>query len=193
MKNVSVYFAIAFLAVNLSSSVRASEESRLSPWFILHYSAGVAGFTGNLSSERDSLFHDFQISFLHQSNQKIEGHLSFDVMTLSTVHTGKTFPFDSGVNLRLLNFFMIPSICYRFVDHFRSCAGIGIGTVNVNSETQRRDYGSWNYQIQAQYFLYDAWSIQALVKYVGEVEQTVAGAASQFGFYAFGIGLGWSY
>jgi hypothetical protein len=71
------------------------------------------------------------------------------------------------------------------------CGGIGQGTVNVNGDDNRRDYGTWNYQTSLRFFPYKGLSVGLLGKYVGRVEQQVNGRDSQFTFMSLAGSVGW--
>jgi hypothetical protein len=62
--------------------------------------------------------------------------------------------------------------------------------VNVNGGEDRRDWGTWNYQVQVDVELTPWLSVMALGKLVGRVEQRVAGQDAAFSFWVASAGLG---
>jgi hypothetical protein len=119
--------------------------------------------------------------------------LAINVIVLKTTHSGVDFPFPAGAKLNILAFLFVPTLCYLPTDAFDVCAGIGQGTVNVNSGDNRRDYGTWNYQAIARYYVAPQAYVQLLGKYVGRVEQRESGKNSYFSFAGLGIGTGWDF
>lgn len=192
--------ALFFSAVLFCSAAGAHESdgaggtpSTVSP--DLRYSYGWGYFSGDLSDSASRPVHDFQISLLKvRSNESgFHGFLSINVLTTSAVHTGTRFPFAPGSSLDILAFLFIPHVCSGHLEPMNFCFGIGQGTFNVNANQDRRDFGTWNYQLLAEIPISENATIHALGKYIGQIEQTVGGAYSRFGMTSVAIGLGWDW
>jgi hypothetical protein len=120
-------------------------------------------------------------------------YYGFEVLH-GTAKAGKTdFPYDEGASLRFLGFFMTPGLCVQRELPLAACAGIGIGTLNVNSPDNRQDYGTWNYELAIRYPLTESVLMRLAGKKVGDVEQTRQGSASHFWLTSILLGLGVEY
>ena len=159
----------------------------------LQYTAGVASFIGDLRGPDPLFVNDVQIKVLHMSalEDRLRFHMAIDVLFMGARAEGGAFAgYDDGAELRVLSFLFIPSVCGVPVPSIQVCAGIGQGTVNVNAEGDRRDWGTWNYQLQVDYAPLPWLQLIALGKYVGAVEQEVRGVDSQFSFVTATGGVG---
>jgi hypothetical protein len=168
-------------------------HSIVSPNF--RYSYGRGYFSGDLTESANRPVHDFQISFLNvrSPESRLHGFLSIDILSTSAVHSGTQFPFPQGSDLDVLAFLFIPHLCSSHLEPVDLCFGIGQGTFNVNAKQDRRDFGTWNYQLLAELPISENATIHALGKYIGQVEQTVGGVYSRFGMYSVAFGLGWDW
>lgn len=156
----------------------------------LQYSLGPSNFIGDLSNESNAVTHDFQIQtmFIQNSKKTIEAYLAIDVLSLSAKHTGNRFPYPEQSNLHILAFLFIPTVC-NYPNQWQYCFGIGQGTVNVNEGSNRRDYGTWNYQALIKYALHRKWWITFMGKYVGRIEQRTNDVDGDFSFTTFALGI----
>ena len=137
------------------------------------------------------LLHDWQIDTLSlRWSPRWRAHLAVDVLLGSVPHTGTEFAYDPGVDLRILGFLFIPQIC--FGERATVCGGIGEGTVNTNGPRNAADFGTWNYQLETEYWLTDHVRLVALGKLVGAIEQVTDGEEHQYSFFMAGAGLGLS-
>lgn len=161
----------------------------------LQYSIGAAGFTGDLSDDQGVLVHDWQLKTLwirSPRRPRWQAYLGVDVLTLRATHDGSDFPYEPDQDLRVLSFLFIVHGCYEPAP-VRVCAGLGEGTVNVNSATSGRDYGTWNYHLQVDYLLpWAGLSVFGVGRFVGSVEQVVQGSEASFSFWTAGAGVGWA-
>ena len=158
-------------------------------------SAGSGAFIGDLSNEKGTTVVDLQLEllFVRANTLPLSGFLTINALFTSTHHTGSQFPYDDNAELTIRSFLFIPHLCGHLGDAVEFCGGIGQGTVNVNSEGQRRDWGTWNYQLMARFHLWKGVSAALIAKYVGKVEQEVDGVGSDFSFLTGQAGLGWRF
>jgi hypothetical protein len=155
------------------------------------YSTGNAEFHGAIQAKESAVFHDLQWGTLKNSifNDTSTVELMIDVFWLNFDFENNAFGFSQNDSARILSFLFIPTFCYMGWGKMSACAGVGQGTVNLNSSDEQRDYGTWNYQLLIQSHLTEKWTAHFLYKYVGNVEQTVANHYSHFSISALGLGL----
>lgn len=158
-------------------------------------SAGSAAFIGDLSDDKGTAVVDLQLEllFVRSPRLPLSGFLAIDALFTSTSHTGADFPYAAGADLTIRGFLFIPHLCGHLGPVVDVCGGIGQGTVNVNSTGQRRDWGTWNYQLMARFHLWKGLSAALIAKYVGKVEQEVNGVGSDFSFFTGQAGVGWRF
>lgn len=184
--------SIVTIAVLFAAEAKAQIPEK--PTVGLQFGGAAAVFLGDLNQRTELPVLDFQIKTLFYKNGAFMSYLAIDVLTLSTINQSERFLFASDANLRVLAFLFIPHVCYLAASqHVSICGGIGQGTVNVNSDSNRRDYGTWNYQVQVDYYVADGWSVGLQAKYVGRVEQEIDGVDSFFTFVTAGLSVGWMY
>ncbi len=161
-------------------------------------SYGAAAFHGDLTSDQSAPVKTAQIRAFDEPAGSmfgftLEPFLGFEVLHVRTTATATRFPYLNGTKLNLLGFFMTPGYCARLQDSLALCAAVGIGTLNVNSQTDRQDYGTWNYELATQYLLGERGFVKVVGKKVGDVEQMVGEQSAHFWLtsvaLAFGINL----
>jgi hypothetical protein len=161
--------------------------------FGVQYSAGIASFIGDLRGPDVVFVQDIQAKVLHVST--LEDHLRYylaiDVLITGAQAEGGAFlGYPDGAELEVLSFLFIPMVCGAPNAVLQVCGGIGQGTVNVNAERDRRDWGTWNYQAQIDVSPWPWLQFFALGKYVGAIEQQVDGVDSSFSFFTLTGGAG---
>lgn len=158
----------------------------------VQYAALAARFVGDLGVDEPTLAHSVQIEalFVDADDWPLRGYLAIDVFWTGATHRGDVFPYPAGAELDVLGFLFIPHLCWRPAWPVAACGGIGQGTVNVNAPRDRRDWGTWNYQLRVEAEPVEHLSVFALGKYVGQVEQQVAGRDGAFALLMLGGGLG---
>lgn len=163
------------------------------PHFGLHVGGHGVRFVGDLSDESLHSAVDVQLEFMfvRAKTLPIRGFVAVEAMFTGATHTQQAFPFAPGEDLAVRAFLFIPQGCWQPTGSLLWCAGIGQGTVNVNGEQERRDYGTWNYQSSLRFFPRDGLSVGVMGKYVGQVEQQVRGEDSAFSFVTLGADVGW--
>jgi len=156
----------------------------------VQYGPMVARFIGDLSDET-TLGHSVQIKTLYIDAETlpIRAYFAFDIMWTATEHRGDRFLYPAGAELDVLGFLWRPNLCWHPDLPIEICGGIGQGTVNVNAEKDRRDWGTWNYQLQLDVALADHITVFAQGKYVGEVEQEIDGVPAAFTVLMAGGGV----
>lgn len=156
----------------------------------VQYAPMAAHFTGDLS-DSTRLAHDVQIKtfYIDAKRWPIRSYVAIDVMWTSAEHTGDRFAYPAGAELNVLAFLFRLNTCWRPSARFDLCLGLGQGTVNVNADRDRRDWGTWNYQLQSDVALTDTFSVFAIGQYIGEVEQEIAGRPASFTILTAGGGL----
>ena len=171
----------------ISSAQAAGFETSLS--------YGVAAFHGDLTKDQSAPVKTAQIRAYAgpaglMLGFPLEPFLGFEVLQVSTKAKTTRFPYISGSNLNPLGFFMTPGYCARLQESLALCASVGIGTLNVNSESNRQDYGTWNYEIATQYLLGERGFVKVVAKKVGDVEQTVGEQRSHFWLTSVALACG---
>ena len=163
------------------------------PAFGLHLGGHGARFVGDLSDDALQRALDVQLEFLFLRSERlpVRGFVAVEAMFTGGAHTQQAFPFAPGEALQVRAFLFIPQGCWQPTASLLWCAGIGQGTVNVNGERERRDYGTWNYQSSLRIFPYEGLSVGLVGKYIGQVEQQVEGVDSAFSLLTLGAGVGW--
>ena len=161
--------------------------------FGVQYSAGIASFIGDLRGPDVVFVQDIQAKVLHVST--LEDHLRYylaiDVLITGAQAEGGAFlGYPDGAELEVLSFLFIPMVCGAPNAALQVCGGLGQGTVNVNAERDRRDWGTWNYQAQIDVSPWPWLQLFALGKYVGAIEQQVDGVDSSFSFFTLTGGAG---
>ena len=159
----------------------------------LQYSYGKANFAGDLSKDESNL-HNFQILTLfgHANKWPLKYYLSIDSISTKVTHVGQKFPFPEKATLKILAFLFVANLCHDKEQlKWQFCAGLGQGTVNVNADHVRSDYGSWNYQLQLNYLYRPDFYFFTQTKYIGKVEIENNGVNGAFGFYTYTLGLGY--
>lgn len=161
------------------------------PVFGVQYAPMAARFVGDLSDET-TLAHGVQLKtfYLDAERWPIRSYVAIDVMWTATTHTGSHFRYPAGADLRVLAFLFRLNTCWMPTERFDVCLGLGQGTVNVNAPKDRRDWGTWNYQVQTDYALTDSISVFLLGQSIGEVEQEIAGVPAAFTILTAGGGIG---
>ncbi len=157
-------------------------------------SLATTRFVGDLGDAEVGLGIDVQVKtlFVPIGRSRFSAHLAFDLFLAWTEHAGAQFPFPAGADLSIRGFLFLPNLCWDArATSTRLCGAIGQGTVNVNTDGHRRDYGSWNYEVSARQPITRGLFATIAAKYVGQVEQQVAGVDSAFSIVALRLGAGW--
>jgi hypothetical protein len=151
-------------------------------------------FVGDLGDAEVGLGVDVQLKtlFVPIGRSRFSAHLAFDLFLAWTEHAGDQFPYQPGADLTIRGFLFLPNLCWDArATSTRLCGAIGQGTVNVNADGDRRDYGTWNYELSARQPIARGLFATVAAKYVGRVEQQVRGVDSYFSIVALRIGAGW--
>jgi hypothetical protein len=156
----------------------------------LQYSLAASSFFGDLSTNKTQWTHDFQLTFFHfnSADWPLEYYVAIDTLFTDAQNTGNKFSYPTDSRIRILAFLFIVNICSKDLTPINFCVGLGQGTVNANTVPEQRDWGTWNYQLLAKYTLKPEFSIHALAKYVGRVEQVVNTQYAYFSFISWGLG-----
>ena len=156
-------------------------------------SAGATRFFGDLAGSDVGFGLDVQVKtlFVRIGDSRFSAHLGFDLLLAWTDHVGTQFPFALNADLALRGFLFLPNLCWDASTSTRICGAIGQGTVNVNADGDRRDYGSWNYELSARVKIHKGLFANVSAKYVGQVEQQVGGVDSSFAVGLVAAGVGW--
>lgn len=85
----------ALMGMMIGDALAAGERV---PTTRLRYSAGIAGFGGDLSDDRAQVVQEVDVSFLHREalNGRILGYAGVDTLWTSATHTGAFRPFPGG-------------------------------------------------------------------------------------------------
>lgn len=157
--------------------------------------AGSAAYHGDLSS--DSVAPAYLLSYRIKDEDTAPAgsrtaawYTGFEIFRSEATHDGRRFPYADQATLSLLGFFFTPGICQGF-EVIEICASIGIGTLNVNSQGNRQDYGTWNYQVESKYRIGELFFAQIDAKKIGDIEQTVEGRAAHFWLTSILFSLGY--
>lgn len=158
-------------------------------------SAGVAGLVGDLGVQTGHLVWDVEISTLYMNGRggRLGGYLGIDALTF-TAQQEQTegFYFQEGP-IRILSFLFIANLCTIGHERAQVCLGLGEGTVNTNGSGYRADFGTWNYHLRFAWNLLPRMSVVATGRFVGRVEQQVAGVDSSFSYWTSQLGLKYTY
>ena len=133
-------------------------------------SVGQSPFLGDLSGET-SFSYEVQIHtlFYESTSLPLEGFVAFEAMFVeASLSSESVFPFSTSEKLRINTFLIAPTVCN--VGVFQFCLGLGQGTVNINQNLVKRDYGTWNYRGLLRYQVFEKFKLFAQVKYIGKVE-----------------------
>lgn len=157
----------------------------------VQYAALATRFVGALSDET-TLAHSVQIKALYLDGAEwpLRAYLAIDTFWTATRHAGDRFPYPADAELDVLGFLFIPHLCWRPELPLTACLGLGQGTVNINAARDRRDWGTWNYQLQIDVALGDHATAFALGKAAGRIEQAVDGEPAQATLLMLGGGVG---
>ena len=153
-----------------------------------------ARFLGDLSTEKSAPLYGFHFRHWHEPQGlspllNLKAGLSLDVLSIKTRHDGNVFPYRQDEEIRILAFLFLPTVCLHSNNlDMQVCGAIGQGTVNVNTDDNRQDYGTWNYQADLKWG--QEIMIGLMTKFVGKVEQRVEGRDSEFSFASLGVSLG---
>ena len=169
--------------------------SAATPRVGVQYSAGVSGFTGDLSDDFGALTQEVHIKTLYVDGraERLRGYLSMGMLTTQATHDGSDFAFPEGASLRVLSFLFVAHLCWRPTERLQGCLGLGEGTVNINAPRDRRDFGTWNYAAQLDLELTERLALVTTGRFIGSVEQQIAGRDAAFSLYTATAGLGWAY
>lgn len=158
----------------------------------ISFSYGIGGskFHGDLSRDSFRPTHLLSVGwpFYQFENKSYYAYLQTELGMTNTAHDGLDFPYGPKASLRILHFLFIPTIC-KVWTRTHLCGGIGQGTVNVNSHGNRRDYGTWNYVAALKYQIHKDLYALLSTKYVGKVEQQVAGKDTFFSYSTYLLGI----
>ncbi len=164
--------------------------SAVDPWGFRAL-AGYSRFYGDLTDARSS--PTAMGSFRRmQGEERRRWGIGFDYLKTSVRHDEQYFPHPEHTELAISCVLIMPIVC-ESAGNFETCAGLGLGTVNVNSKDVRQDYGSWHYEVSGRWFFHQHWALTAFTKYVGWVEQRNFGVDSEFAFLTYGAGVGYAY
>ncbi len=181
----------------LSSALWAQSPATVDPppGVALRYNAGVAGFLGDLSDDRGRLVNEVEVDtlFVQRDDGRLRGYLGISTLWTAAAHDGSAFPFDQGAELRVLSFLFVAHLCARPDAPVSLCLGLGEGTVNVNEPGDRRDFGTWNYLARLDVEPWRGLVLSGQGRFIGRVEQQVAGVDSQFSFWTAQLGAGWQF
>lgn len=156
---------------------------------------GRAAMHGDLSTEKSaplSLLQARQNLPFHRPLEALDfsSYFGFEILQSEAAAKSTPFPFEAGSSLKFLGFFMTPGFCIRSGLPFEMCAGIGIGTLNVNARDNRQDYGTWNYETAVRYPFGDGFFVRVAGKKVGDVEQTSRGRSAHFWMTSWLLAIG---
>jgi hypothetical protein len=165
------------------------------PAVALRYHVGVAGFLGDLSGDQGRLVNEAEVDtlFVQRPEGHLRGYLGITTLWTRADHDGSAFPFDGGAELNVLGFLFMANLCGRPDVPVSGCLGLGNGTVNVNEPGDRRDYGTWNYLARVDVEPWRGLVLTAQGRYIGRVEQQVAGVNSAFALWTAQAGAGWQF
>ncbi len=157
----------------------------------VQYAPLAARFVGDLTDDV-ALAHSVQLKLMYIDGEDwpLRAYLAIDTFWTSATHRGGRFDYPRGAEVDVLGFLFIPHLCWRPELPLTACAGLGQGTVNVNAARDRRDWGTWNYQLQVDLALGEYASAFVLGKAVGQVEQETDGQPAAFSILMLGGGLG---
>ena len=173
---------LSIIALTTSALTRAPHARADESVIVRTYGAG-SDFYGDLSDHRAAKTFGLGI------RRGADGFsMRFDILNLALPDSSGVFPFAPSEDLTFLAFLLQPAWCAPLAANLSGCAGLGVGIVNVNGRDDKQDYGTWHYDATLSYLLTPSWSIEAVVKYVGRVEQTNAGKKSDFSMLTYGLG-----
>lgn len=158
-------------------------------------SAGVAGLVGDLGTQSGMPVWDVEISTLYRNGKggHLGGYLGIDTLTFTAQRQPSDgFYFKEGP-IRILSFLYIANLCTIGHERAQVCLGLGEGTVNVNGSGFRADFGTWNYHLRLAWSPLPNVSAVATGRFVGRVEQQVAGVDSAFSYWTSQLGLKYTY
>jgi hypothetical protein len=181
----AIFIAFSHQVIGYAEETNQNEVQKISPSFRAAY--GQSRFIGDLSGATGVATSIYSGSIL-SDNKFLKWGFKFDVLGAKLRHDGNRFPFESKAKLEVLCFLLQPIICTETGDT-QFCTGLGVGNVNVNSAQDRRDYGSWHYEASIRHQIYGPFSIEAITKYVGKVEQRVKGVEAEFSFVTYAAGI----
>lgn len=157
----------------------------------VQYAALAARFVGDLSAQT-TLAHSVQIKamYIDGAEWPLRAYLAIDTFWTGAQHQGDAFGYPPGADLDVLGFLFIPHLCWRPELPLTACLGLGQGTVNINAARDRRDWGTWNYQLQLDVALGDHATAFVIGKAVGRIEQAIDGVQAQATILMLGGGVG---
>ena len=170
---------------------QAEPSADLPPRVGLQATAGVAGIVGDLGVQSGMPVWDVEISTLYRNGRggRLGGYLGIDVLTFAAEQQeSEGFYFQEGP-IRILSFLYIANLCTIGNAHAQVCLGLGEGTVNTNGPGYRADYGTWNYHLRVAWSPLPQLSAVATGRFVGRVEQQVAGVDSAFSYWTSELGV----
>jgi hypothetical protein len=157
----------------------------------LSFSVGQTSFQGDLSDENSAASYDFQIQTMFQRFKSTEIYLAIETMFLKASVKSSDFPYDPNEQAKINTFLFAPTICN--LGAFQYCIGLGQGTVNVNQNRSRRDFGTWNYRLLLKYKFMKNWKAFFQIKYVGKVEIEVDDRPSEFTLIPYNLSLSYRF
>lgn len=194
--------ALSALVLALSGSGTARGESpgeQRSPAPLprvgVQVSAGMAGLLGDLGVQAGLPVWDVEVSTLYVRGRggRLGGYLGIDLLSFSAAQQrSEGFYFEEGP-IQILSFLYIANLCTLGHPRVQVCVGLGEGTVNTNGTGYRADFGTWNYHLRGAWTFLPNLSVVATGRFVGRVEQQVAGIDSSFSYWTSQLGLKYTY
>lgn len=189
--------AVLALLSSLIARADAPSEPPLErgPRIGVQASAGVAGLVGDLGAQAGLPVWDVEISTLYRNGRggRLGGYLGIDALTFRAAQQElEGFYFKEGP-VRILSFLYIANLCTIHNARASVCLGLGEGTVNTNGSGYRADFGTWNYHLRFAWSPRPGWSAVATGRFVGRVEQQVAGVDSAFSYWTSQLGIKYTY
>lgn len=183
------------LALGWPGEAQAEAPARQAPRVGVQASAGVAGLVGDLGVQAGLPVWDVEISTLYRYGRggRLGGYLGIDTLSFrAEQQQSDGFYFEEGP-IRILSFMYIANLCTIGHERAQVCFGLGEGTVNTNGPAYRADFGTWNYHLRFAWSVLPELSVVGTGRFVGRVEQQVAGVDSNFSFGTSQVGLKYTY
>ena len=157
----------------------------------------VARVWGDLSQNKYATLNGLLLSYsdtdTYAAHRSIVPILRFSALKGRLTHGADKFPFPQKESLGTVIFLLDVGACYFQPMTVRYCAHIGQGTVNINHNDSRRDYGTWTYALMAEQNIGPDWSLQFFLRYIGRVEQRLSSVDSEFSMGTYGVAMSFGF
>lgn len=174
MKNL-----IAIATALLSLQVNAAD-------FSANIESGYARAHGSMAN--DSQPFSSVLTHTTTDSDFLQIGMLIDITSFNSFFKNSNFEFSVKEPVSILSFSFAGTGCHP-TDKVDLCLGLGQGTVNVNSQKRRRDFGSWNYHFFSFFHINDYASAFLHTRYVGQVEIEDNGKKAEFGYKTVGLGI----